>query len=161
MLRFLLLILSIGSLTGPVLAQSAQVAFGVIQQDPNLPVEVTADNLNVNQVTGEAVFSDNVLIVQGEMRLSADRVLVVYNSETNGIARLLASGGVTIVSGPDAAEAEQADYSIDDATILMTGDVLVAQGPSAISGERLLIRLDAGTAEMSGRVRTILQSGDQ
>ncbi len=155
------LLLLLALFPGHAGAQNTQVAFGSPQADASLPVEVTADRLDISQSDGTAVFSDNVLIVQGAMRLSAGRVLVVYSADTQSIARLEATGGVVLVSGEDAAEAERADYNIDDATIVMTGDVLVSQGPSAISAERMSIRLDNGTAEMTGRVKTILQTSDR
>jgi lipopolysaccharide export system protein LptA len=158
-LRILLLPLFLGLQITPVLAQGASVAFGTIRQDTDQPVEVTADNLSVDQETGTAIFTGNVLIGQGEMRLSAARVLVVYRAETQGIARLEATGGVTLVSGPDAAESQRADYNIDDGTIVMTGNVLLAQGSSALSADKMSVRLSDGTAQMSGRVKTILQTG--
>ena len=143
----------------PAMAQGTNVAFGTIRQDTNKPEEVTADNLEVDQETGTAIFTGNVLIGQGEMRLSAARVLVVYRAENKGIARLEATGGVTLVSGPDAAEAQRADYDIEDGTIVMTGNVLLAQGASALSADRMSVRLSDGTAQMSGRVKTILLTG--
>jgi lipopolysaccharide export system protein LptA len=158
-LKYLVLPLFIAVQSVPVSAQGASVAFGTIRQDTDQPVEVTADNLAVDQSTGTAVFTGNVLIGQGEMRLSAPRVLVVYRAEQKGIARLEATGGVTLVSGPDAAESERADYDIDDGTIVMTGNVLLAQGASALSADRMSVRLSDGTANMTGRVKTILQTG--
>jgi len=144
-------------LPGLALAQSAQVAFGNTQQDSNLPVEVSADNLAVNQNDGTAVFTGNVLIGQGEMRLSAPRVLVVYLEDQSGIEQLKASGGVTLVSGDDAAEASNADYNIETGLIEMQGDVLLVQGPNALTADRMFVDTKAGTARMSGRVKTVLQ----
>lgn len=138
-------------------AQGAQVAFGNTQQNSSLPVEVTADNLNVNQENGTAVFTGNVLIGQGEMRLSAPRVLVVYKQDQSGIEELQATGGVTLVSGPDAAEARQADYNIDTGLIEMEGDVLLIQGVNALTGDKMFVDTKAGTARVTGRVKTILQ----
>ncbi|WP_443069067.1 lipopolysaccharide transport periplasmic protein LptA [Sulfitobacter sp. HI0023] len=146
-------------LAAPLLAQGATVAFGTIEQDTSLPVEVTADNLSVDQATGTAVFTGNVLIGQGAMRLTAERVEVVYRAEAEGIAKLEATGGVTLVSGDDAAEADRADYDIDAGTLVMTGNVLLTQGGSALSSEQMTIQLEDGTAQMSGRVKTILQTG--
>lgn len=143
----------------PVLAQGTSVAFGNLAQNTDLPVEVTADNLSVDQDTGVAVFTGNVLIGQGEMRLSAPRVLVVYQAEQKGIERMEATGGVTLVSGPDAAESDRADYSITDGVIVMTGNVLLDQGLNALSADRMTVQLNDGTAQMQGRVKTILQSG--
>ena len=136
------------------------VAFGTIRQNPDAPVEVTADALSVDQDTGTAIFTGNVVIGQGEMRLSAAKVLVVYKDGNKGIERLEASGGVTLVSGPDAAESQRADYEIDSGTILMSGDVLLTQGNSALTAEQMRVNLREGTAAMSGRVKTILQTGD-
>lgn len=142
-------------------AQGTQVAFGAIQQNSGLPVEVTAENLSVDQTAGTAIFTDNVVIIQGEMRLSADRVLVVYDTQAQGVDRIEATGNVILISGTDAAESERADYNVDDGTIEMTGNVLVAQGPSALTADRMTVRLDDGTAQMSGRVKTTLQTGGQ
>ncbi|WP_236628294.1 LptA/OstA family protein, partial [Sulfitobacter sp. HI0129] len=94
----------------------------------------------------------NVLIGQGAMRLTAERVEVVYRAEAEGIAKLEATGGVTLVSGDDAAEADRADYDIDAGTLVMTGNVLLTQGGSALSSEQMTIQLEDGTAQMSGRV---------
>lgn len=143
------------------IAQSPQVAFGTTQQDSSLPVEVTADNLNVNQNDNTALFTGNVLIGQGEMRMSAPRVLVVYNADRSGIRSLNATGGVTLVSGEDAAEAVQADYNIETGLIEMSGDVLLVQGPSALTADKMFVDTRAGTARMTGRVKTVLQPEGQ
>lgn len=148
------------ALAGGALAQETRVAFGSLQVDPSLPVEVTADSLDVDQNNGQAVFIGNVLIAQGDMRLSAPRVLVIYDAESSAIARMEATGGVTLVSGPDAAEAQRADYTIDSGLIVMTGNVLLTQGPSALSSDKMTVNLTTGSAQMVGRVKTILRSGN-
>jgi lipopolysaccharide export system protein LptA len=145
---------------GSVALAQTSVAFGTIRQNTEEPVEVTADALSVDQDSGTAIFTGNVVIGQGDMRLSAPRVLVVYKEGRKGIERLEATGGVTLVSGPDAAESKSADYDIDTGTILMSGDVLLTQGDSALTAERMRVNLKDGTANMSGRVKTVLQTGD-
>jgi lipopolysaccharide export system protein LptA len=134
-----------------------KVAFGELRQDPNAPVEVSADSLSVDQNDGSAVFSGNVLIVQGNMRMAAPKVHVHYNDETSGIAKLVATGGVTVVNGADAAEAQTANYQVEDGVIVMIGDVLLTQGNNALSTEKMTVNLDAGTAQMDGRVKTVLK----
>lgn len=146
-------------------AQTTNLVFGTMQQDTSLPVEVTADNLTVSQQDGTAIFTGNVVIIQGEMRLAAPRVLVVYAEATDGqparIARLEATGGVTLVSGPDAAESERADYNVDDGQVVMQGDVLLTQGANALTSDLMTVNLQGGTAQMEGRVRTVLQGADR
>jgi lipopolysaccharide export system protein LptA len=143
----------------PVFSQGTSVAFGTLRQDTTAPVEMTADNLAVDQSTGTAIFQGNVMIGQGDLRISAQRVEVVYRAENSGIAKLAATGGVTLVSGSDAAESERADYDIDSGTIVMTGNVLLTQGPSALTANKMTVDLRDGSARMSGKVKTILQTG--
>jgi lipopolysaccharide export system protein LptA len=141
------------------LAQQANVAFGGLKQDTTLPVEVQADQLSVNNADGTAVFTGNVLVGQGEMRLSAGEVKVKYAADGKSIDQLLASGGVTISNLADAAEAREALYTIDSGVVVMTGDVLLTQGPSAIAGQKLTINLKSGTGVMEGRVSTTFVPG--
>lgn len=158
-LRSLIVVCVMACLGSSVVAQGTSVAFGAIRQNTDAPVEVTADQLAVDQDAGTAVFTGNVLIGQGEMRLSAAKVLVVYKQGQTGIERLEATGGVTLVSGPDAAESSRADYDIDTGQIVMSGEVLLTQGRNALTSDRMTVNLKDGTAQMSGRVKTILQPG--
>ncbi|TNF20546.1 MAG: lipopolysaccharide transport periplasmic protein LptA [Rhodobacteraceae bacterium] len=155
-MRFLAVIL-IALLPVGLLAQGAEVGFGSIQADPDAPVEVTADNLSVNQNDGTALFTGNVVVGQGEMRLSAPRVLVIYSETRSTIDRLEARGGVTLVSGEEAAEGDAADYDVEAGIIVMTGNVLLTQGGNALTADRMEADLNEGTARMTGRVKTVIQ----
>jgi lipopolysaccharide export system protein LptA len=139
-------------------AQGFQVGFGQLQQDTGLPVEVTAESLSVNQSDGSAVFEGKVDVSQGEMRMTADKVNVHYNQETKAIARLVAEGNVLLVQGPDAAEANEATYSIDDGTVVMSGNVTVVQETTTITADKMRLNLTANTAQMTGNVKTVLKS---
>nr|WP_245759145.1 LptA/OstA family protein [Tranquillimonas alkanivorans] len=139
--------------------QGAEVALGGLRQDPGLPVEVTSDNLRVDQSDGSATFSGNVLVSQGEMRLTAGEVEVIYAPIGGRIAELRATGGVTLVAGEEAAESQEAVYTIDSGEVVMTGDVVLTQGANALSSNRLTLDLTEGTGVMEGRVRTVFQTG--
>lgn len=142
-------------------AQGTQIAFGGLKHDSSLPVEITSDQLNVDQATGKATFSGDVLIGQGAMRLSAQTVEVLYGKDSSEISQLIASGGVTFANGSEAIEAANAVYDIGSASITLTGNVILTQGQNALSGERMVVDLTTGTGQIDGRVKTILQPGSQ
>ncbi len=160
-LRHLAAILPAAMLIALIVPASAalaqQIAFGGIRGDSTAPVEITADNLTVDQSTGIATFSGNVLIGQGDMRLSAGQVLVEYGETNSDISELRASGGVTLVSATEAAEAREAVYTLGTSTVVLTGDVLLTQGKNVMAGQSLTVNLTTGTGTMAGRVRTVLQ----
>ena len=140
----------------PAFAQT-NINLGGISADPSAAVEISADNLSVDQDTGTAVFSGNVVIGQAALRLSAGSVRVVYAEETGDIAQLMASGGVTFVTDTQAAEAASADYNLTTGQLTLSGNVLLSQGASALSADKMTVDLTSGTAQMSGRVRTVFQ----
>ncbi len=143
----------------PTFAQT-NINLGGISADPTAPVEITADNLSVDQESGTAVFQGNVVLGQGNLRLSAARVQVVYGSGGGDISRLSASGGVTFVTATEAAEAQNAEYDLDAGTLVMSGSVLLTQGSSAISADTMRVNLSNGSAQMEGRVRTVFNQGN-
>ena len=156
-LRFIIAAFLSASLCFSATAQ--QVAFGNIANNPDAALEITSDQLSVDQGNGTAIFDGNVVIGQGVMRLAASRVLVVYVKGEQKIERLEATGSVTLVNGDDAAESERADYSIVKNEIVMSGNVLVKQGSNALTSESMTLDLAIGTARMNGRVKTILNMG--
>lgn len=149
--------------SGGAVAQGTSISLGSLEHDTSLPVEVTSDTLNVANDQGRAIFDGNVIVIQGPMRLAAEKIEVEYATDDEGgndITQMTATGGVTFVNGDDAAESREAVYDPDAGTLVMIGDVLLTQGPSVISGERLVVNLASGTGIMEGRVRTLFQTGD-
>lgn len=139
-----------------VQAQSANLNFGGLSVDPNAAVEISADTLNVDQVTGQTVFIGAVKIGQGELKLSADRVEIAY-ANSGDIDRMIANGNVLFVTPTEQAEAQSAVYSLSEKTLILQGDVLLSQGQSALLADSMRVNLASGNAVMNGRVRTILQ----
>ena len=158
----LLFALLLGAFSPTLLVAQSEIEFGDPEYDGSLPVEITADNFKVSQNESTTEFSGDVLIKQGEMIFSADYVMVTYvavdGENTGEISELIATGGVTVVFGGEAAEADEATYSIEKGNVVMRGDVLLTQGKSALSGQLLTIELASGLAEMSGRVKTVFHS---
>ena len=157
-MRILLISVILSLFASLAIAQSASIAVGTSGFSASLPVEVTADEFSVDQSTGKAVFDGNVLVVQGDVRMSAGRVTIEYATDAgaaNGISRLLATGGVTFGTSSDAAEAKDAVYSVADGIVTMSGDVILTQGQSAIAGDKLVVNLTSGNGRMEGRVRTV------
>lgn len=143
----------------PVAATAQTVDLTGLRQDTSLPVEVEADRLAVDQANGQATFSGNVKVTQGEMTITAGEARVEYTPDGKGIDKVFLTGRVLFSSPTDAAEADEAVYTIDSGEIVLTGDVLLTQGATTISGGRLVYNLDEGTGSMDGRVQTVFTPG--
>ena len=146
-------------MAGAALAQGAGISFQGLQNVRGLPIEMSADSLEVNSQTGETLLRGNALLGQGDLRLSAPEIRILFDTGAgNAIRRLEASGGVTLVTAQEAAEGAQAVYDVTAATLRMSGSVILTQGPSILSGDSLFVDLRAQTGRIEGRVRSILQT---
>lgn len=135
-------------------AAGTDVAFSGLKTDPTLPVQVTADQLSVNQTDGTALFKGNVVVTQGNMTLHSATLRVEYAKDKKSISRMFAEGGVKMSDGTDAAQSQTADYAPETGDLVMKGDVLLTQGTSALSGQTLTMSLKTGLGTMEGRVTT-------
>ena len=139
-----------------------QVGFGGTAHNSSDPIEITSDSLAVDQENGTATFSGNVIVVQGDLRMAAEEIAVVYDLDEQGntqdVREVIGSGGVLITRGTEAAEGERALYQVAEDLLTMNGNVLVTQGTGAVSGDRLVVNMLTGEGAVDGgRVRTVLQ----
>ena len=138
----------------------AQVGGGY---DTSLPIEITADALEVRQEEQIAVFTGNVDAVQGELNLRADRLVVYYRAnakESNAISLIEAFGNVFLSSPTETAQGEKGVYNLDTDTIELTGGVVLTRGESVIRGDRLDMDLASGRTRVSS-TSVVTQQGDQ
>lgn len=145
---------------GAAMAQDMQLRLGQSLNLAERQLEITSDSLEVDQSTGLSTFSGNVVASHGDMRLSAQSLRIEYSASGEGgrqrIDRLVAEGGVTMVTEAEAIEARTAVYSLSDQTLEMSGDIVLVQGVNVLAGERFFADLRTGTARISGRVRTLI-----
>ena len=134
--------------------------------DPDAPIEIEADTLEVEQNSETATFIGRVVAIQGPLRLTSDRLVVTYargaedNTNTGGndegganIKRIRATGNVHVMSEDDqSADGEWAIYEVANSVITMGDAVVLRQGENVIRGKRLTIDLNTGQARVDGGV---------
>jgi lipopolysaccharide export system protein LptA len=156
--------------TTPAAAQEAAQAkgpFGGFKHDSSAPIEIVADVLEVRQAENLAIFTGEVVAVQGTLHLTADLLNVTYAAEqsdtnaspgTGAIQNMRAEGNVFLSNGAETAQGAWAEYDLASGMMRMGGSVVLTQGDNAISGESLVIDLNAGTGRIEGgrgRVKSI------
>lgn len=150
--------------TGLALAQGTSVSLGVQDHDSSTPVEITSQDLELDQEKGTAVFTGDVIVKQGAITMTCQKMIVEYAEDAvtgkNEIQIIRMFGGVTFVSADEAAESQRAVYTLTTDIIEMFGNVLVTQGPTALSSDKLTYNLNTGDGQMEGSVKTVLQQGN-
>lgn len=118
------------------------------------PLDVSADDLQVFEAEGRAVYSGDVNAVRGGARLRADRVTVFFDDSEGGrfeaVNRLIAEGQVYYVTESEVAHGERGVYDVEADTITLTGDVVLTQGCNVSTGSRLVADLTTGVSRLDG-----------
>lgn len=139
----------------------------------NAPVDVTADQLDVESAQCLASWKGNAEALQGTSRLRAD-TLNIYNkveagkggaategpkSDCGPLDRFEADGSVYYVTPNQVVKGDHALYLADAKTITVTGDVVATQGKNVIVGQKLVINTATGEATMQSDAKGRGQPG--
>jgi LPS export ABC transporter protein LptC/lipopolysaccharide transport protein LptA len=133
-------------------------------RDSRQPVDVTAEQLHVDDNIRTAVFMGDVVAVQGESMMKTPELHVSYegkpaseqmtaapgqSGEGSRLSRLLGTNGVVVSAGSDRrVSSDQVEFDAKANTALFTGNVLVNQQKNVLQGRRLFIDRKAGRSRL-------------
>jgi lipopolysaccharide export system protein LptA len=137
------------------------------------PIQIDADKLEVFSKEQRAVYSGNVIAVQGETTIKSATMIVFYERENSNAAqageaskadatteaaaaaapsggtqlkRVEAKGGVTVISKDQVATGNEGVFDRSANKIILTGNVALTQGENVTKGEKLVYDTVSGVA---------------
>jgi lipopolysaccharide export system protein LptA len=146
MKRLLAIALAASLMTAMGAAQQATLTRGML--NPNAPIEISANASTFDQNSGLLVYSGNVVVRQGEVRMRADvmRAKLVSNKPV----RINAEGRVVIDAPNGIATGDTGVYDVTPRLITLTGRVVLTQDRSVMRGQKLVVNLVNGLANLTG-----------
>lgn len=178
----LALFCAVSAAAQPAAQQQPSGAMGGLSANRDQPVKIESNTLEVRDKAGQATFSGDVKLVQGDTTIKC-KVLVVFYEETpppapkkgqpaqaqqksgQQIKRAEARGDVLVVQKDQTASGENGVFDMKSNTVVMTGNVVVTQGASVTRGERMVVNLNSGITTVEsgkgpgGRVEFMTQPG--
>ena len=139
------------SLAGGFLAASIAGAQAIAGFNSNQPVSYAADRIELQDRQNRVVLSGDVVITQGDLRLTAGRTTVSYtDAGTLRIQRIDATGGVVVTRGGERAQGNAGVYDFNRRVIVLSGGVALRRGGDTLNGGRLTIDLNSGLSSVDG-----------
>ena len=144
------------------------------------PIKIDANKLDVFDKEGRAVFSGDVVAVQGESTMKCTAMTVYYEQQNreggaqpaaatpqgpseSAIKKIDCKGPVTIVSRTQVATGDNATFDRGANKILLSGNAALSDGPNVTRGERVTYDINTGVASVDtkpgGRVRALFVPG--
>ncbi|MGE8940930.1 LptA/OstA family protein [Leptospira interrogans] len=136
------------------------------QTDPNAPIDIEADILDVNDNARTATFHGDVQAVQGEFTIRTVELVATYSGQAGvnlmqqpdqpgaqkasaQLQRVQAHKKVVVTSKSDqSATGDWADFDVKSNTVTLGGDVVLNQGRNVVRGPRLVIDMVTGVSRM-------------
>lgn len=98
--------------------------------------------LDMDYENNRAVFHQNVVVSDPRMKMTADEMTVLFESQSKSIDQVIASGHVRFRKEEKTAKAAHAVYTARDGKVILTGNPMVKKGEDIISGEKITFYRD-------------------
>ena len=140
------------------------------------PIQIEADQLDFLDAEGKAIYLGNVDAIQGEARIRAEKLTILFDKKTGSstdatglggavgdVKSLVAEGTVYYMTPNEQAKGDRGVYDYKSDTITLTGNVTVTRGENVIAGDKLVVDIANGRSQVSSnskkrgeRVRTVI-----
>jgi lipopolysaccharide export system protein LptA len=148
-------------------------AFSGLSGSGKEPIKIDADRLDVFDKEQRAVFSGNVVAVQGDSTMKCTSLTVLYEQSRgsgaaspagpaggeNGIRKIDCKGPVTVTAKTQVATSDNATFDRVQNKIVLTGNAALSDGPNVTKGDRVVYDLNTSRAYIEGRVRALIVPG--
>ena len=125
------------------------------------PIDINADQLEIQQDRNLAIFKGNVIAEQGPIKLRAEQLKVWYKQSSEKPSKVDAIGGGTIIridaidqvfvsSATETAKGDIGVYEIAEQRITLTGTVILTRGDNVLRGKTLVMNIATGQSQLSG-----------
>ncbi len=140
---------------GPALAQR-------LGPSADGPVDITADELEVQNKACVSIWRGRAEALQGEARIRADVLRAIFSPKAGAsgatgtgacgdLLRMEAEGSVYYVTSKEQrVRGDAAVYDASAETVVMTGDVVAVQGQNVLRGTRMVFNTRTGEGRMVG-----------
>lgn len=150
-------------LVGALLVMTLTPVAYALDSDRDAPVHLEADHATYNQQTGVTVYTGNVIVVQGTIRLQADNV--VANLDANRTIKNVTAIGkpakfqqkVSPDKGIVYGDGDQLYYDATTSQLTLTGHAHLTQDGSSFNGNTLRYGMTQGDIEGNGNTQQRVQ----
>jgi len=127
-------------------AQDTGLPFAGTGHDANKPIAVSADSFIADLKNEKGVYSGNVVVTQGELKLRANEVHVL--APGGKPQRLEARGNVVFASPSGNAQSDIGVYDVPSRIVTLSGHVVLTKDQNVMRGQALEIKLASGEAKL-------------
>jgi lipopolysaccharide export system protein LptA len=133
------------------------------------PIEIHADNLQLLQNEGVAVYTGNVVATQADSRITTNKITAtcsraapppgqsIADQPCEELRQMVAEGNVLYTAPDVKIRGDRAEYDYPTDTITITGDVVLSRGSEGvISGTKVVYKVGQGLTTITSDQKRVL-----
>ena len=148
---FALGIFALSAICGTAVAAPDQNSGGLNmgKHDSNAPINVSSDNFVGDLKSKIGTYIGNVIVVQGDFKLRADKVSVF--EVNNKPDHINGYGNVLFTSTSGNASGDTGVYDLNTKNITLDGKVVLTKEKNVMRGTHLVMNMDTGKAQLTAK----------
>ena len=127
-------------------ASSGAAGLGLGNHNSNAPIDITSESFDYDLNSKVGIYSGNVVVVQGDMRMRSDKMRV--NVAQGKPTHIEATGKVVVVAPNGTATGDVGVYELASRTITMTGNVVLTKDKDVMRGTKLVMDMNTNLAHL-------------
>ena len=127
------------------------------KHNSSTPIDITADKLEVLQEENKAIFSGHVVAIQGEVRLTAEKMVVHYRAQNeksktadqNAVQKIEVEQNVFLSTPEETASGLSGVYDVEKHVILLDNNVVLTKDKNTLKGDHLVYDFSTGKSTLT------------
>ena len=110
-----------------------------MEREKREPIVVTADRMEADELGSTVTFIGGVTLKKENLTLTADRLVVYYDTADKGVREIEARDNVVVRQEGRVALAKKAIYYSKEEKIVLTGEPRIIENENKLGGDRITI----------------------
>jgi lipopolysaccharide export system protein LptA len=149
MMRRLYLVLAMAVCASWSLAQQPKPAQDAAAQEDEQLTVISSDKLTFDYKKKYALFENNVVVTDPQLKLLADRMTVTFD-DSSKVKSIRAEGNVVMVMEDKKSRSDTATYDVYSGEIVLEGSPQVTRGKDVLTGKRITFWRDSNRVKVEG-----------
>jgi lipopolysaccharide export system protein LptA len=144
-------------------AHAANKAAMPFSQNSGTPIDISADQLEIVQSENKAIFTGHVVAVQGDIRLTSEKMTVHYKQQQNNAKAKKGSGiagqnsiekieveqNVFLATPTETASGTSGVYDVENHNIVLNNEVVLTKDKNTLKGDHLVYDFNTGKSTIT------------
>lgn len=119
-------------------------------------IKVSAEIVTVTGRKNTVLLEGNPVLTQGDLCLSASRILATYDPESGELVTISAYDNISFFRGSDHATSDASHFNVETRVLVLEDNVTLTREGSTIAADEVTLNLESESVTIAGNVYSVI-----